>query len=170
MKSKLIIVFFFVSNVIIAQDNYDYRVVDTIFFKEIKAHNISFEKCPGILSGIPCTRYLNFLDEKKPNKWNIESNRRNLFYKFLDDEILILNVKDLNSNVFKELITDKNDVSTFKIRTLNKKGKFYTNEIVFINLKAYKISIKRDLINQLLRNNIMIKTSKVYIDIYLIYN
>lgn len=170
MKTKLFLLLAIFCNIICAQEkDFGYKVIDTIHFKELKAYHITFEKCPGIMSGIPCTRYLNYLAKQEPTKCKIK-NYKHLSYEFEQDNILIFDIQDADNNIFNKLNIDIYDKSNFTIKKLKKKGKFYVNEILYSNLKVYKILMKKDLINELLFKNIMVNSNEDYISVYLIYN
>ncbi|WP_438966489.1 hypothetical protein [Flavobacterium sp.] len=102
--NKLIILIFvlFIFNCK-AQDK-DVIITDTIVVDTLKFHNIVFKKCPGIMSGIPCLRYLQLINGSVPKRKNIINECDNIIYQ-MDNQNLILNLNDYEYNpLFKDFI------------------------------------------------------------------
>ena len=71
---------------------------------------------------------------------------------------------------FFNLKKDTIDVNRFDVLPITKKRKYCNNSLIYKNLKVYKILIKKDIINSIIRNNIKIKSNEIYLIIYIIYN
>ncbi len=153
--------------------NSDIIISDTIHLNSLESYNVTYEKCPGSLSGIPCYRYLFYLGKEKPSKSKIlDLKTNNLYYKFISGEILILDIKNnfKFNPLFSNLKRDEDDSSSFNMSVFTKKNKFYFSSVKFNNIKIYVAKMKKISINKLLYSNIMINSDNDYIDVYLIYN
>lgn len=169
MKYFLIFLFLFLKINSVSQE-LKFKVIDTLYFKDLTVNNIIYEKCPGYLSGLPCYKSINFIDFRNPKKKLLVSKGTNLYYHFFDNETLLFNLKDDFDNFFFNLKKDTIDVNRFDVLPITKKRKYCNNSLIYKNLKVYKILIKKDIINSIIRNNIKIKSNEIYLIIYIIYN
>lgn len=171
--NKLIILIFvlFIFNCK-AQDK-DVIITDTIVVDTLKFHNLVFKKCPGIMSGIPCLRYLQLINGRVPKRKNIINECDNIIYQ-MDNQNLILNLNDYKYNpLFKDFIRiDKKGIKSelFLLTNVDSKKKWQLIEGMYVNAKIYIVKMKLTLINKILENNIMINLSSDYADVYLIVN
>jgi len=151
----------------------DVVITDTIYKDVLKTSHILVEKCPGFLSGLPCLRYIQYIDKLKFSKKDIITNDKEVFYKLSKDGIVVLDINEMVNYqlLFQDLKIENNDKNSMELsRCIYRKRKITIKEATYSNAMVYVAKVRVSKLNEILFTNIMLQTDEEYVDAYLIYN
>jgi hypothetical protein len=159
-------------NNLYSQENFIFK--DTINYDNLKAYNITYEKCPGYISGLPCYKFLNILSGKNNFKVcykNLKENKETAIYNLSKNDTIIIDKKYFKRASFANQNIEIKDKSSFEITFVKEKKKFHFSTIEYKNLKVVILSVEKNYLNNnVLYNNIIIKSKEKYINVMLIIN
>lgn len=151
----------------------DVIITDTIYKDVLKTSHILVEKCPGFLSGLPCLRFIQHMDNLKFSKKNIITNDKKIFYKLSKDGIIVLDINEMANYqlLFKGLKIDNNNKKSMELsKCIYNKKKIAIQEATYSNVMIYVAKVRLSKLNEILFTNIMVQTKEEYVNTYLIYN
>lgn len=172
MKKNIISFILLIVPFYVIGQNKDFQIIDYVKVDTLKFKNIIYKQCPGILSGVPCHRYLLLANSKKESICKIKKKSSNKVYYEINEEKIILIFDEFKRNpFFKDFINDQITYSNSNFVLLSKvknRKKFQVIDGFFSNVTFYEIQIKVETLNHLLNKNIMINSVNNYVTVLLI--
>lgn len=148
-------------------------ITDTIYSNTLKVHHLIVNKCPGYLSGEPCSRFIQYIGTNKISKKSLRFKDDLVTYTLKEDDIIVINIKKIApySNLFDGLYIETKSNSAMELsECLYKKGKTRGFEAIYLDAKIYVAQISKKDFNDLNYYNIQVDSEDTFITAYLIFN